>query len=128
MLLCMHICAVLFHHATLHCKKSLAIFLSPAGMSLSPARKSLVSDIPAMDRKIASLFYSVQPPKIVFFTLKQSCGSESGSRSVWIRICFGQLDRIRIYISGCSLLSAGRFYGSLNVLYGGLGIKISRHF
>ncbi len=53
----------------LHCKKWLAIFPSPAGMSLTklslagnnqitvfPAWENLVSDIPARDRKIANLF------------------------------------------------------------------------
>ncbi len=58
-----------------HCKKRLAIFPSPAGMSLTklsmvgnnrpgsklfPAIESLVSDIPAGDGKIANLFYSVE--------------------------------------------------------------------
>jgi hypothetical protein len=33
----------------------------PGLIKLFPARESLVSDIPAEDGKIASLFYSVQP-------------------------------------------------------------------
>ncbi len=51
----------------LHCKKRSVIFPSPAGMSLTkfslagnihilPDRESLVSDIPAGDRKIVNLF------------------------------------------------------------------------
>jgi hypothetical protein len=55
----------------LHCKKRLAVFPIPLGMSLTsnqtlpgreyviklfPARESLVSDIPAGDRKTANLF------------------------------------------------------------------------
>jgi hypothetical protein len=52
----------------LHCKKELAIFPSPAGMSLTklslggkktklfPPRKSLISDIPAGDGKTANSF------------------------------------------------------------------------
>ncbi len=47
-----------------HCDKMLPCFLSPGGMSLtklSPTRKSLVSDIPSADGKLANLFfYSVQ--------------------------------------------------------------------
>ncbi len=54
---------------THHCKKRLAVFPSPAGMSLTklsldgndlffPGPDSLVSDIPAEDRKMANLFYS----------------------------------------------------------------------
>jgi hypothetical protein len=51
-----------------HCKKELAIFPSPAGMSLTklslggkktklfPPRKSLISDIPAGDGKTANSF------------------------------------------------------------------------
>ncbi len=54
-----------------HCKKWLAIFKSPAGMSLTnlslagndliiPSQEEyMVSDIPAGNGKIASLFYSV---------------------------------------------------------------------
>ncbi len=53
-----------------HCKKRLPIFLSPSGMSLNklslagknvifPARKSLVSDIPAGGGKFAILFFTV---------------------------------------------------------------------
>ncbi len=50
-----------------HCKKRLTIFPSQAGMSLTKASLAgnnlvipeLVSDIPAGDRKIANLFYSV---------------------------------------------------------------------
>ncbi len=51
---------------SLHCKKRLAIFPSPAGMSLTklslagnklyPAKESLVSDVPAGDGKIDNLF------------------------------------------------------------------------
>jgi len=65
---------------TVHCKKRLAIFLSPAGMSLTklslarnnlfinlfPAMESLVSDIPDGDGEIANLLYSV-PVLYVFF-------------------------------------------------------------
>jgi hypothetical protein len=52
----------------IHCKKELAVFPSPAGMSLiklflggnnlvfSPPRESLVSDIPAGDGKMANSF------------------------------------------------------------------------
>jgi hypothetical protein len=55
----------------MHCKKGLAVFPSPAGMSLTklslggknlyktslfPPRESLVSDIPAGDGKMANLF------------------------------------------------------------------------
>jgi hypothetical protein len=42
-------------HTYLHCKKGIAIFPSPDGMSLT----SLAIDIPAGDGKIASFFYSV---------------------------------------------------------------------
>jgi hypothetical protein len=54
--------------ATVHCKKSFAVFRSPAGMSLTklsldgnnfflfPYRKRLVSDIPAGSGKTANLF------------------------------------------------------------------------
>jgi hypothetical protein len=51
-----------------HCKKRLAIFPSPAGMSTTklslvwnkfPSRESLVSDIPARDGKNDTLFYGV---------------------------------------------------------------------
>ncbi len=56
-------------------KKRLAIFPSPAGMSLTKlslagiiklflSRESLVSDIPAGDGKIAYLFYSVSRSQI----------------------------------------------------------------
>ncbi len=48
-------------HSTVHCKKSLAVF-SQAGMSLfklSLGGESLFSDIPAVDGKIASLFFTV---------------------------------------------------------------------
>ncbi len=47
-------------------KKRLAIFLSPAGMSLFPDRESLVSDIPAGDVKIDNFFFSVvgDPPVV----------------------------------------------------------------
>jgi hypothetical protein len=51
---------------TLHCKKRLAVFPSPAGchlpnspwarIKLFPARESLLSDIPAGDGKAANLF------------------------------------------------------------------------
>ncbi len=58
---------------SIHCKKRLTIFPSPAGMSQTnapwrgiiyviavySARESLVSDIPAGDEKIANFFYSV---------------------------------------------------------------------
>ncbi len=55
----------------LHCKKRLAVFQSPAGMSLTklsltgsnliiPIRESLVSDIPAGDGKTNNFFYSVR--------------------------------------------------------------------
>ncbi len=40
----------------LDCKKRFAIFPSPVGMSLFPARESLVSDIPAGDRIIVNIF------------------------------------------------------------------------
>jgi hypothetical protein len=43
---------------TVHCKKRLAVFPSPAGMSLS-ARESLVSNILAGDEKTANFFYTV---------------------------------------------------------------------
>jgi hypothetical protein len=58
-----------------HCKKRLAIFPSPAGMSTTklsrvwnkfPARESLVSDIPTGDGKIANLFFTVYWEKIQF--------------------------------------------------------------
>jgi hypothetical protein len=42
----------------MHCKKRLAIFPFPAGMSLT--QLSLVSGITAGDGKIANLFYSVE--------------------------------------------------------------------
>jgi len=56
-----------FFKGSLHCKKELAIFPSPAGMSLTklsgwektklfPPRKSLISDIPAGDGKTANSF------------------------------------------------------------------------
>ncbi len=58
------------HENMLHCKKGLATFLSPAGMSLTklslcgnnlitvyPTRESLVSDIPAGDRNVANFFW-----------------------------------------------------------------------
>ncbi len=53
-------------YQSIQCKKSLAVFSFPAGMSLTKLsmdrnnliipRKSLVSDIPAGDRKTADLF------------------------------------------------------------------------
>ncbi len=54
-------------HETIHCKKRLAVFPSPAGMSLTklsladitliiPAKESLVSDIPAGNGQTANLF------------------------------------------------------------------------
>ncbi len=57
-------------HRGIHCITGLAVYPSPAGMSLTkfslignnlllPARESLVSDMPAGDGKIAYLFYSV---------------------------------------------------------------------
>jgi hypothetical protein len=64
-----------------HCKKKLAVFLSPAGMSLTilwrgiiklfPARESLVSDIPAVDGKIGNLFYSVRTV-ILYLLMKEA--------------------------------------------------------
>ncbi len=58
---------------SLHCKKRLLIFSSPAGMSptylswpgiikLFPASGSLVSDIPSGDGKISNLFLQCIPP------------------------------------------------------------------
>jgi hypothetical protein len=53
-------------YRTVHCKKRITIFPSPAGMSpwqgiikLFLAREGLVSDIPAGDGKIANLFFTV---------------------------------------------------------------------
>ncbi len=50
----------------LYTVKRLAIFPSPAGMSLTiinlfPAKESLVSDIPAGEGKIVNCYYSVYP-------------------------------------------------------------------
>jgi len=71
---------------TPHCKKRLAIFLSPAGMSLTklflgrnnlymtslfPPRESLVSDILAGDGKLANPFYSVPPFHNVYSSFYQ---------------------------------------------------------
>jgi hypothetical protein len=65
-------------YRTIHCKKRISIFLSPAGMSLTklslvgnndvinklfPPRESLVSDIPAGDGNIEKLFYGVVTKK-----------------------------------------------------------------
>jgi hypothetical protein len=47
-----------YRPGTIHCKKRLAIFPSPAGI-LFPARESLVSDILAEDVKTLTYFYSV---------------------------------------------------------------------
>jgi hypothetical protein len=59
---------IFFSYFLLYTVKRLAIFPSPAGMSLTklwpeiiklfPARENLVSDIPAGDGKIANRFYS----------------------------------------------------------------------
>ncbi len=62
-----------------HCKKRLAIFRSPAGMSLTslsrgrniklfPPRESLVSDFPAGDGKFETFFFAV--PAGLFLTVK----------------------------------------------------------
>jgi hypothetical protein len=62
-----------------HCKKRLAIFRPPAGMSLTslsrgrnitlfPPRESLVSDIPAEDGKFETFFFAV--PAWLFLTVK----------------------------------------------------------
>jgi hypothetical protein len=53
------LCKKYEHIEKMHCKKRLAISPSQAGMSLTKLftdRESLVSDIPAGDRKIANLF------------------------------------------------------------------------
>ncbi len=55
----------IWHRYYLHCKKRLAIFPSPAGMSLTKLSlnyswpESVVGDIPAGDGKIAYLFFTV---------------------------------------------------------------------
>jgi hypothetical protein len=60
----------MYDKAKLHCKKRLAVFLFPAGMSLTnspwpeiikvfPPRESLISDIPAGDGKTANIFFTV---------------------------------------------------------------------
>ncbi len=64
-----------FKKDAVHCKKELAIFPSPAGMSLTklsgrektklfPPRKSLISDIPAGDGKMANSFLQC----IIYYT------------------------------------------------------------
>jgi hypothetical protein len=63
----------------LHCKKKGYRFPRRAVMiKLFPASESLVSDIPAGDRKIANLFYSVPYTKLdESETLKKPSGSGS---------------------------------------------------
>jgi hypothetical protein len=67
---------ILYTISRLHCKKRLASFPSPAGMSLTkrslagnnliiPARECLVCAIPAEDGIIANIFYSVENHCIV---------------------------------------------------------------
>jgi hypothetical protein len=61
----------------MHCKKWLAVFSSPVGMSLTklslaviklfPARESLVSYIPARDRKTANLILIVYQYNIILY-------------------------------------------------------------
>jgi hypothetical protein len=69
----------------LHCKKELAVFPSPAGMSLIklslggnnfsffPPRESLVSDIPAGDGKMANSFLQCGIPWISIKELLFKC-------------------------------------------------------
>jgi hypothetical protein len=68
-----------FFHPHIHCKKRLAIFMSPAGINkLFPARESLVGDILAWDGKIGNLFYSV-------FRVPEKIGPSPGLNGNWFR-------------------------------------------
>ncbi len=80
-----------------HCKKRLAIFPSPAGMSLnklSLARESLVSDIPAGDGKTSKHIYSLLPSvllqnvasrnvNVTFVTVTKHSCTQRRSHKTW---------------------------------------------
>jgi hypothetical protein len=89
------------HAVKLHCKKRLAIFPSPVGMSVVTNKLSLVgnnlsfvSDIPAGDGKIGNLFYSVamliyesqmmlQLKTVMFRTSVCGCSARVRTQPMW---------------------------------------------
>jgi len=105
------------HHISydVHCKKRLASFPSPVGMSLTKlslggnndviyklflSRESLVSDFPARDGNIANLFYNVgcRTHILYIFTFRHSQSFRSLLISARIRIQHFTLKRILIRI------------------------------
>ncbi len=51
--------SVQYKSCSIHCKKGLAVFASPARIKLFPLRKSLVSNILVGNGKMANLFFTV---------------------------------------------------------------------